>query len=295
MRRAIVSLLSLALASTAVTAASADPRAAQLLAQARDALGGDAHLSKVQALSLAGTVQRVIGDRQIEGELTLDLQLPDRMWRTESISPMGDGALIVTGQGINGDRLLRSMRTINAPPGAVIRTPPPPPAGSDAEAQALRNSRAELIRLTLALLLAPPASVPLEFTAAGQAEAPDGRADVLDVKGANGFAARLFLDATSHRPLMLTYRGIAPRVVVRTQSGPAPGPARPDEGPDRAAQLPAGEMVEITMFLDDYKAVDGVLLPHHVMRSVDDKPNEEWTFKMITLNPAFGPDAFSGK
>jgi hypothetical protein len=49
------------------------------------------------------------------------------------------------------------------------------------------------------------------------------------------------------------------------------------------------------MFLDDYRAEDGVLLPHKVSRSVDGKTTEEWTFKTIKVNPAFKPDAFSGK
>ena len=49
------------------------------------------------------------------------------------------------------------------------------------------------------------------------------------------------------------------------------------------------------MFFDDYKQVDGVWLPHHVSRSIDGKPSEEWTFKTIKVNPAFKADAFSAK
>ena len=273
-----------------------DAGATALVAQARAALGGDKALAKVHGLSATGTTQRLIGDRTVDGELTFDLQLPDKMFRSDTISPMGDRTAIVTGQGINGDRLLRSARVLNAPPGAMIRTPPPPAPGSDAEAQALRNARAEFARMTIALLLAAPASSPVEFTSAGQAESPDGKADVVDIKGQNNFAARLFLDAASHRPLMLTYRGVVPRMVVQTQTRRAddPPPAAADpHGPPAAA--PAGDLVEITVFLDDYRAVDGVRLPHHITRSVDGKATEELTFKAIKVNPAFKPDAFSGQ
>src|SRR4029077_9875793 len=100
---AAVLLLSLA---TLVAQATGDAKAADLLAHARAALGGEKELARVQALSCAGTVQRLLGDRQIGGELTLDLQLPDKMLRSESISPLGDSALIVTDQGLNGDTLL---------------------------------------------------------------------------------------------------------------------------------------------------------------------------------------------
>src|SRR5581483_393887 len=261
-------------------------------AQARAALGGEKALSKIQGLSATGTIRRLVGDRTVEGETTLELQLPDKMFRTDAIDPIGshNGAVVVTGSGINGDKVLRSTRVENAPPGAVLRTPPPPAPGSDAEAQALRNSRAELARMTIALLLTTPAAMPMEFASAGQAESPDGKADVLEVKGPNGFAVRLFLDASSHRPLMLTYRGAVPRIVVQTQRGGAP-PAT------AAAPAPPGDrdLVDITMFLDDYRRVDGVQLPHHITRSVDGQPTEELTFTTIKTNPAFKADAFSGQ
>ncbi len=47
--------------------------------------------------------------------MTIDLQLPDKMLRTESMRPMGD-ATIETLQGINGDQLLRHSRTIGGGP-----------------------------------------------------------------------------------------------------------------------------------------------------------------------------------
>ncbi|HTK29565.1 MAG TPA: hypothetical protein VL309_08440 [Vicinamibacterales bacterium] len=276
-----------------VAHAAGDTRAEQLLAQARAAIGAGKNPAPVRGLSCAGTVQRLIGDRQIAGDLTIDLQLPDKMLRSESISPMGDGAVLVTDQGVNGETLLRRAKTLNMPPGAVIRMPPPPEPGSDAEAQALRSSRAEMARIALALLLASPAPMPLEFAYAGEAESPDGRADVVGVTGPSNFAAQLFLDKASHRPLMLTYRGIAPQ--IRIQAERAPGPQAPEHANDaaRPAAPSPGEVVDITMYLDDYRAEDGVLLPHHLSRSVDGQTTEEWTFKTIKVNPMFKADAFS--
>jgi hypothetical protein len=285
---AVISLV-LTLGSYAARAAG-DAKAAELLAQAKKAIGGEQKASSVTALSAAGTVNRAMGDRQISGELTLDLQLPDKMVRTESISPMGDGALVVTSQGVNGDTLLRNTRMVNAPPGLVVRTPPPPAAGSDAETQALRNSRAELARLSIALLLSAPSSLPVEFTYAGEAEAPDGKADVLDVKGPSSFSAKLFLDKTTHRPLMLAYRGVAPRIVMQTQRGGPPPGAQGD-----VAAMPPAETVDINMFFDDYRSVDGLLLPHHMSRSVGGEVTEEWTFKTVRLNPTFKADTFAAK
>lgn len=295
MERLFALLFSVALTLGGYAArAAGDTKAEELLKQARTALGGEAKLSKVQGLSCAGTVQRAIGDRQMTGDITIDVQLPDKFLRSDSISPMGDAALVVTEQGINGDQLLRHSKTLNTPPGAVIRVPPPPARGSDAEAQGLRNSRADLARLTLALLVTAPSSVPLEFKYAGEAESPDGKADVIDVTGPSSFAAKLFLDKSTHRPLMIAYRGVAPRVVMQMQRGaPPPATATPDHGGQ--PQAPAPDQVDISMFLDDYKAVDGVMLPHRITRSVDGQPNEDMVFKTIKVNPAFKADTFSPK
>jgi len=305
MQRLSIYVFSLALTLGGYAArAAGDTKAAELVAQARAALGGESKLSKVQGLSAAGTYQRDAGERQLSGEITIDLQLPDKMVRTDSMNPMGDATVVML-QGINGDQVLRNSRTIGGGPGMIIRVAPPP-AGSDAEGQALRNARAELARFALAFLLTSPSSMPIEFTYGGEAEAPDSdiaKAHVIEAKGQGSFAARIFLDQKSHRPLMLQYRGAAPRMVVQTRRGDGPPPeaghaqgdANQAAARGAAPQLPPPQIVDIEMFLDDYRPVDGVLLPHHVSRSIDGKPSEEWTFKTIKLNPVFKPDTFSGK
>lgn len=301
MQRLLTVLISLGMAAGAWTArAAGDTKAAELLAQARAAVGGDKQVAKVQGLACAGTVSRSIGDRTVTGEMTIDLQLPDKMLRSDSISPMGDSAVVVQEQGFNGDTLLRFSRVLNAPAGMMIRTPPAPAAGSPEEAQQLRNSRAEFARVAIAMLLASPKVLPVDFTYGGEAESPDGKADVLDVKGDAGFVAKLFLDQQTHRPLMLAYRGASPQIRVQTQTmqGPPPagGGARGAGGDDHGASpLPPPEMVNINMFFDDYKTVDGVMLPHHVSRSVDGKTSEEWSFTTIKVNPSFKPDTFAKK
>ncbi|HYS27568.1 MAG TPA: hypothetical protein VEP46_18290 [Vicinamibacterales bacterium] len=290
----IVSLISLAMTLGGLAArAAGDTKAEQLLAQARAALGGEKNLSKVQGLTASGTYQRTMQDRQLSGEITIELQLPDKMLRTETMNPMGD-MTVVTEQGINGEKLLRSQRSVNAPPGAVIRMGPPP--AGDAEAQAIRNARADFARTVVALLLTAPSSVPLEYAYGGEAESDEGKADVVDAKGPGSFAARIFLDQKNHRPLMLQYRGVAPQMRIQTQrvDGP-PDPARIQRAEQAAAGAPPPPLVDITLFLDDYKPVDGVLLPHHLSRSIDGKLTEEMTFKTIRINPAFKPDTFSAR
>ena len=289
MQRLIASLIALAVTLGGFAArAAGDTKSEQLLAQARAALGGDKTLNKVQGLTATGAYQRAMGDRQVSGEITIDLQLPDKMLRTESMRPMGDATIEVL-QGVSGDQVLRHSRTIGGGPNMMVRIAPPS-GGADGEAQALRNQRADMARFTLAFLLTTPPAMPLEFTYGGEAEADDGKADVIDAKGPGSFEARLFFDKKSHRPLMLTYRGVAPRMIMQTRrgDGPPPGASAPDP-------MPPPQIVDIELFFDDYRVVDGVLLPHHLSRSVDGKPAEEMTFKTIKINPVFRPDAFTAK
>ena len=299
MHRLTASIIPLVMALGAVAArAAGDDKAAQLLAQARAALGGEKNLNAVQGLSCAGSYARTVGDRQLSGELTIDLQLPDKMLRTETSNPVGDMTIVLE-QGVNGEKLLRNQRTMNGPPGAMIRMAPPP-ATPDAEAQAVRNARADMTRLLLALLIAPPPAMPLEYAYGGEAQSDEGSADIVDAKGPGSFATRLFLDRKSHRPLMLQYRGLAPQMRIQTQTmqGP-PDPERmrraEQAARDAAAAQPPPQAVEITLFVDDYKAVNGVQLPHHFARSIDGKPTEEMTCKTIRINPSFKAGTFEGK
>ena len=294
MHKLTTTFLSLALTLGGLAArAAGDTKADQLLAQARAALGGEGNLAKVHGLTASGTYQRDVGDRQLSGEVTIDLLLPDKMLRTESMRPMGDATIEMV-QGINGDEVLRSSRTIGGGPGMVFRVAPP---GADGGAQALRNQRADMTRLTLALLLTAPAAMPLEFAYGGEAESDDGKADVIDATGPGSFASRLFIDQKTHRPLMLAYRGAAPRMVMRTQrvDGPRRGDGPPPGAGAPAGELPPPQIVDIQLFLDDYRSVDGVMLPHHLSRSIDGKPNEDITFKTIRVNPTFKADAFTAR
>jgi hypothetical protein len=289
MQRLIGSLISLAMLLGGFAARMAgDTKSEQLMAQARAALGGDGQFARVQGLTATGTFQRDVGDRQLNGEVTIDLQLPDKMLRTESMRPMGDATIEML-QGLNGDQVLRHSRTIGGGPNMMIRIAPP--GGPDVDGQALRNQRADMARFALALLLTSPPAVPLEFAYGGEAESDDGKAEVVDAKGPGSFATRIFFDQKTHRPLMLSYRGAAPRMVMRTQRGDGPPPGAGVPG----GELPPPQIVDIQLFLDDYRNVDGVMLPHHLSRSVDGKPNEEITFKTIRINPPFKADAFTAK
>lgn len=268
--------------ATGLTVSGEDPKASTLLAQARAALGGEAKLAKVQGLSATGQSMNQMLDGTRAGELKIDLQLPDRLLRTDAHHGPGSEATFVMLRGVAGGTLLRNSKILNGGPGHRMSKPG---LVGGSEASALRSASHEILRFAIALLLTPPPTADARFTFGGEAESPDGKADVLDVAAANGFAARLFLDRSTHKPLMMTYRDFDPRFIVPPRPGDPPGYARP------ADTTP----LDLTWFFDDYKSVSGIQIPHRISRGIGGEPDEEWTFTRIVLNPVFSADAFSDK
>ena len=102
---------------------------------------------------------------------------------------------------------------------------------------------------------------------------------MLDAKGEGNFVARLFVDAESHLPIMITYMERDCAHDARVQRGAANdreqrARAVEEERKRREAEGRDPPMVENSWFLADYKKVDGVKLPHRFTRSsVGDKPS----------------------
>ena len=155
-------------------------------------------------------------------------------------------------------------------------------------------------RTALAMFPGTAATSGLTFTYVGKAESPDGEADVLDAKGEGNFAARLFVDAKTHLPVMLTYQD-------RERNFRIQRPARKDGETDeqfrarlRAEREAAGpppppKMVDYSMFIADHKDVGGVKVPHHITMQTGDKPTEEWELKKAKANPKFDDEQFKRK
>ena len=53
------------------------------------------------------------------------------------------------------------------------------------------------------------------------------------------------------------------------------------------------QQATLQMTLADYKAVNGVMLPHLITRGVNDMTIEEWTIDSYRLNSSFKSDVFT--
>jgi hypothetical protein len=278
-----------------VSAQDAAAKAQQLIAQARAALGGD----KLKSLSVTGNYRRTFGQMEMTGEVSYDLLLPDKMMKSEMMSP-APSLEITRIETLNGDDVWEDQQQHGGGGGMMIfrRGPGGPAADPEKAREIMRQGvRSEFARLSIGLLLTTPSSFPVEYSFAGEAESPDGKADVLEAKGPGGFAVRLFLDQKTHRPLMLAYNARKPRVMTQTT---APGAHRnPEEMEKRMKEMEAETAkqpdVEFRIYLSDYREVNGVSIPHKMTKSIEDEVNEELEIKSVRINPQFKPEKFVKK
>ena len=276
-----------------------DARAQEILKQARQAIGGEEQLQKVQGLQIHGQYRRVFGDRQMGGDRDISILLPNKYLVEDAMNAGGLSTALINTRGLNGDKAWSGnsggggMIFRIAGPGGQQATP------EQMEAMQRRIYNAEFSRYLLAMLLTPPPEMAVEYKYAGESEVEDAKADVIDVTGPDNFSVRVFFDKTSHLPLLLSYRGPKPRVVTMTRQAGEKGKAedikkiRDDAEKKMNAEAPAvPEEVDFYIRLTDHKKVGGLMLPHKLTFLTDTEVSEEFEISKYQLNPQFKADLF---
>src|SRR3954470_2137581 len=157
--------------------------AASVIAAAREALGGEKKLSAVRTVVATGRTRQVRGDNLVPIEFEVAIELPDKYVRKDEIPAQESGP---TTTGFAGDQLLQFP--VPGPPPARAGGPPPPTPEQMAAASRgrLGTVKQDFARLMLGFFAGTSPAYPVTFSYAGKAEAPQGKADVLDVKGPAG-------------------------------------------------------------------------------------------------------------
>ena len=295
-------------------------KASQVLKDARIALGGP-KLDAVKAITASGRTKRVRGNNLVPIEFELFLELPDKYLRADEF-PAEE--LDPTSAGFNGDSLIQIPPPATGP--APARPMPPagaappsgaapagaPPAGRgpapDPRRARVTNIKQDFARLWLGLFASSPSAYPLTFSWAAVAEAPQGQADVIDVKGDGTFALRYFIDTKTHLPIMVSWTTPPTNVVVTVPGQPAPktvapgavvvpGPPAPPAGASKeetdkyakdvlAIRAKAqATPVEHRLYFGDYRDVDGLKFPFRLRRAIGTETTEETTFDRYRINP----------
>ena len=307
----------------------------RVLSQIRTALGGEAKIAAVKSIAVEGQSMRPAPDGSTSAqpfEMVFDMPANAvRFVKQDVVASMGNGMIISRRSGFAGNVAIDQtdlppgmgdgMRVMRAgPDGPIDRATATPDQIAKRQAEQLQTNRREFARMALGMLGTTTAAYPVEFTYGGQADSGDGKADVLEIKSADGFTAKLYVDGKTHLPLMLAWMdkeplrmpvgggGAATFVtsggagMVRTTTsggGQAIDPAQAQA--DMAARMKEAEAnrktVEYRLFYADYKAQDGgVKMPTRLQRMVDGLPTDELVLEKIKLNGKIDEAKFaSGK
>lgn len=317
-------VLGLLLVFSAPAFAQGDAKAQEIIKKARAAIGKEDKLKGLQNLVAEGTFKQSMGQRNLEGPLEVTIAMPDKIYRsvTRSFGP----AEIVQIDVLNGAQTWNDMISSQPMPGGG------PGGGGPRFGQGgflspelqERNRRNDLARVMLGWLLIAPAGLNAEYTYIGEAKAPDGTADVIGVKTADGIVARLYIDQNSRQLLMLSYKDKDMRSMFQ-QGGRGPGGpgggqggqgGQGQRGPggltrEEFEKLPQAEKdkiqaeqrarqetrmaemkaayekapeVDIQWSFAEYKEFGGLNLPTVLTKATGGTPNEEWVISKFKLN-----------
>ncbi len=292
---------------------SAQTRTADsVIAAARAALGGEAKIAGVKTFIANGRTRQVRGENLVPIEFEIQAELPDRYSRRDEFPAQDAGP---TTAGFVGDALVLIPRPVPPPPRPGM--PAPPPGAMEAQLRArMMQAKQDFARLLLGMFAGTTQAFPVTYTYVGQAEAPQGKADVIDVKGPANFAARLFI-ADNGMPIMLTWQPPAGPMGpggpgMARPGGPPPGAGGPPPGtgapPPTAGGAPAGPPTgaapgggpppgakpapEQRLYFADYRDVDGLKLPFRIRRAAGSETTEETTFDRYRINAKVDPRRF---
>ena len=316
----VVVAAAIAFAKPVMFVAQEAGKAADILSATRRAIG-DRKLDSLKTFSMQSQVQRNVGSMQTNADVEIVLELPDAYLRSESMN--GGGGMMIRGggtSGFSGDRPLQKADSGGAPGGGMVirmmgpggsfsnapTEKPTPEQQEEMNRAMVRASRAEASRLMLGWFAMAHPTLNAQYTYAGEAESPDGKAFVIDVRNADNFAARLFIDEQTHLPLMVTYRAAQPRMIQMTGGGPAASSNTTRTSDQRKAAEAEAEkqmrdlqreppvMADFTIYFEDWREVEGVKFPFKMRRAVAGDTTEEWTVGKVKVNPKVDPKRFSG-
>lgn len=310
----------------------------KVLADMRAALGGADKVASVKTLTAVGKSARTNSQgTTTEGDLEVAMELPDKYVTRTVLANLGTMS-VYRNAGFNGTGVINEVenppnlhggggmimvRTAGGPaPGQTLT--PEQKAASDQ--RLLMAAKKDFARMTVGMFGSSYEAFPLEFSYAGQADAPEGKAHVIAVKGPDSFDAKLFIDTKTNLPLMLSWSDREPMVMtqnINRGGGPGGGQTMVMGGGGGGTTFTAGgrggqqmteeerakmmaeaearmreaeaarKIVEYRIYYSNFKAVNGVLLPHTLQRSIDGKPSEETTFEQIKVNPKIDKNKFA--
>lgn len=300
-----------------------DERALELIRLARQAVGGEQTLAGVKSLTISGRATKTFeidgAPRSEQGDWELNLQTSGQFSKSMKLRREGAASEVNEEFDLIVERKAAGGQSAAAPEGRVgeKKTVFVMKKGSGEEnvivdgdgknvearkilldkdfklpevARGLHH-RGELFRTTLALLLTAPEGFDVTYTYAGEGVVDGASCDIVQASAASGSIVKIYLDKSSHRPLMMSYTAAKPFFIkINRDEAHANGAA----GILRD-KIPAPEMAEYQVRFSDFRTVGGLQLPHRWTQTVNGQADETIDVAAYELNPANIAEKFDRK
>lgn len=317
-----------------------DERALAVIAQARQAIGGDEAIKNVRSMAITGNATQTFTidgvPRTEQGNLEIAFQLPGQFNKMLKIGTQRDGAngelrketkvFVMTkdaDKNVLQDEAADAKRKVfvvkNDGEGKNILTDKEIADGNfkriikhDVLTDISRMRHNELFRTTFALLLSAPEGLDASYNYAGEASVDGNNCDVI-LAQSGGSSFKLFIDQSTHLPLMMSYQGAIPLVFnLRKEEVEAGGDGKMKNfiiNPDGSQnEIKDGKVKIITRKLDapeanaeyqvkfsDYRSVNGVQFPYKWTQTVNGQPDQNVDVVSYEINPANIADKFTNQ
>lgn len=296
MRRFLVRACALGVAVVLLAGAAQAPDAARVLAEMRQAIGGEA-LDSVQGFSVKGSESRNLGFARATADGEWIYVRPDRFIHV-STNTSAFGRITDT-TGFNGNALVSmhawSGRGGSVRGGGMAGVPDRPSLPRDLDRVVMETKRA--FSLFVIALLGVTPIYPYEATYVGEDVINKRPVQVLALEARDGYALRLYTDAVTHLPLAIGWM-TTPHVIVysageRGGKTPqaAPGTILLTQAPQTDPTAGAAP-VEHRIYYSDFALTAGLKWPHRMKEIVAGEVLAEIRLDRFKINPPIEPQRF---
>ena len=330
MKRFIVSVLSVAvffiglggLVDSVGAKFKSDEKALQLLALARQAVGGEANIKAVQSMSITGRATKTFvfdgAERSEQGDWELNMQLPGkfskmmklRVEETGDKSEFANKDVVIIKKG-EGDKVFIRKTDGELPKEGVViikkgdgdktfeRTENPNGdvkkivVEDDLRAAVDKMQHNDLVRTMLSLLLTTPQDVNAEYIYAGEGSVDGSSCNIIEARIGDS-PVRLYLDKSSNLPRMMTYQAAKPMMFFKIKKIDG----ETEENGDVKTftrKLDAPEMAEFQVKFSDYRSAGGLQLPFKWVQTVGGNADETIDISGYEINPANIAEKFNNQ
>jgi hypothetical protein len=239
-----------------------EDKAKEILEKARKAIGKKINVQDVRGLTISTeeSFQLSIDGRKSEGTQKIETSfvLPDKIYQTT----VGDYSTNQQSSKyiLNGDKFSSKLDIF-------VNGQRQEFSSIVGEKSLISSLKYKTFLLLFPVTLDASWYVPLKFEYVGIAESKDGKAEVLEAVSPGKTAYRIFFDAKTFLPLMLT----------------------------ESWTNKENKSFENKYFYSDYRESDGLLAATRIVVEKNGTVAEEKTIKNLKVNPVFKPDFFDAK